>query len=591
MTVLYRLLFGFCLSLGVVQVAQAQVPTSTGRPGPWVLTVEGKDFGWKGGQRTFEDSIAVITYLNDWVAQQRGNAFWEASVDSLVATAPGQMMAYLFRGPAYAWESLQTSEDPETAGWLRRAGYRPRRFRSGRPLQREDWTALRDSLLLEVGEAGYPFASVGLEKISWVAPGELSARVDVRRGPRVNVGQLTVPENARVRTLFLERYLGLKPGEPYRPSRIKRLASRLNQLPYLTLRGQPKVTFRDSLAFIELPIERRPASRFDFVIGVLPNSAQNDNRLLITGELNGELYNGFGQGERIAVRFEQLRPQTQELALGLDYPFLFGLPFGVEGELDLYRRDSSFLNLNWRLAANYLREGNDRLSFFWQNRRTVIPGRGSATDPVNSATTDTLGVSRSLFGARLRRNRTDRRFSPRRGYTMDVSGAAGFRRLLDLPPGDSFGERGGQYQLEADLAYYVEPLNGVVAYFGLRGAAIISETIALPNEQYRLGGGTLLRGFDQQSVFATDYQMLTTELRLLLGGNAYLFGFLDAARVNARNKAQPDLATDYPLGFGAGANFDTRAGIFGLSLALGRSNNIPLDLGAPKVHLGYLSVF
>ncbi|MTB52326.1 BamA/TamA family outer membrane protein [Lewinella sp. W8] len=591
MTALYRLLPLLLLVFGAIQVARAQVPSTSERPGDWILSVTARDFDWKGGKRTFDDSLAVLDYLNDWVAQQRGSAFWEASVDSLFAVAPGQMRAHLFRGPVYTWEELRVPEDVDTRAWLRRAGYRPRRFRSGRPFRQEAWTALRDSLLVAVAESGYPFASVGLRDIDWSAPGGLTAGVDISPGPLVTVGQLSVPENARVRTLFLERYLGLRPGEAYRPSRIRRLTSRLNQLPYLTLRGQPKVTFRDSLAFIDLPVERRPASRFDFVIGVLPNSAQNNNRLLITGELNGELYNGFGQGERIALRFEQLRPQTQELALALDYPFLFGLPFGVEGELDLYRRDSSFLNLNWRLAATYLREGNDRLSFFWQNRRTVIPGRGSATDPVNPATTDTLGVSRSLFGVQLRRNRTDRRFSPRRGYTLDVSAAAGFRRLLDLPPGDSLAARGGQYQVEADLAYYFEPLNGLVTYLGLRGAGIFSPSVALPNEQYRLGGGSLLRGFDQQSVFATDYQILTAELRLLLGGNAYLFGFLDAARVNARNKAQPDLNIDSPLGFGAGVNFDTRAGIFGLSLALGRSNNIPLDLGAPKVHLGYLSVF
>lgn len=588
---LYRTLLGCWLVLGVLTAARTQVPAAAGPQGDWVLTVKAKDFGWKGGKRTFKDSLSVTTYLRDWVAQQRGDAYWEASVDSVVIIAPRQLEAFLHRGPIYTWKELRVPEDPTTRGWLRRAGYRPQRFRSGRPFQQEDWTGLRDSVLVAAGEAGYPFASVGLKDIAWSVPGALSAAVDLRPGPLMTVGQLSVPENARVRTLFLERYLGLRPGEPYRPSRIRRLASRLNQLPYLSLRGQPKVTFRDSLAFIDLPIERRPASRFDFVIGVLPNSVQNNNKLLITGELNGELYNGFGQGERIAVRFEQLRPQTQELAVGLDYPFLFGLPFGVEGELDLYRRDSSFLNLNWRLAATYLREGNDRLSFFWQNRRTVIPGRGSATDPINPAVNDTLGVSRSLFGVQLRRNRTDRRFSPRRGYSLDLSAAAGFRRLLDLPPGDSLAERGGQYQLETDLAYFVEPLNGIVAYFGLRAAAIISPTVALPNEQYRLGGGSLLRGFDQQSVFATDYQILTTELRLLLGGNAYLYGFLDAARVNARNKAQPRLATDYPIGFGAGVNFDTRAGIFGLSLALGRANNLPLDLGAPKVHLGYLSVF
>jgi outer membrane protein assembly factor BamA len=373
----------------------------------------------------------------------------------------------------------------------------------------------------------------------------------------------------------------------YKESRVRRISSRLGQLPYLTQKGSTKITFQDSLAFFDLALERKSASRFDFVIGVLPNST-NDGKLLITGELNGELYNGFGQGERIAARFEQLRPQTQELALAVDYPFLFNLPFGFEGELDLYRRDSSFLNLNWRLATTYLREGNDRLSFFWENRRTIVPGQQTEVPDVSS---DTLGVSRSFFGLQLRRARTDRRFSPRNGYAFDLSAAAGFRRLLNATEIDSLPPRSTQIKLQGSLDAYFDPFTGIVVYVGLKGAALFNTGEVLANEQFRLGGARLLRGFDEQSLFARDYLVGTTELRLLLGGDAYLYTFLDVARVSPRSRAKPDLATDYPIGFGVGINFDTRAGIFALSLALGRRNGLPLDLGAPKVHLGYLSVF
>ena len=70
----------------------------------------------------------------------------------------------------------------------------------------------------------------------------------------------------------MQRYLGLKPGEPYRERRVRRLASSLRQLPYLTMKGSPRISFEDSLAFFDLPLEKRAASRFDFVVGVLPNS-------------------------------------------------------------------------------------------------------------------------------------------------------------------------------------------------------------------------------------------------------------------------------------------------------------------------------
>lgn len=554
------------------------------------LRISGLDIRWTDPTPSFPDRQAVVDYLDDWIDRQRGNARWEASVDSLYLQEPSTYRAVIHQGPAYSWGELLPPDDPIAYTWARKAGYRPRRFATGRALQPEEWTSLRDSLVLRAADAGYPFAAVTLDSISWKAEGQLSAKISVVPGPLIRVGEVRAPERVRVRTLFLERFLGLRPGEPYRHDRVQRLTSRLNQLPYLNVKGPPRISFQDSLAFFDLPLERRAASRFDFVIGVLPGGGANDG-LLITGELNGELYNGLGQGERIAARFEQLRPQTQELALALDYPFLLNLPFGFEGELDLYRRDSSFLNLNWRLAATYLREGNDKLSFFWENRRTVVPGDViELGTPINSLP-DTLGVGRSFFGLQARRLRTDRRFSPRSGYAADVSVAAGFRRLLDVVENDSLDVRSTQVKVEGALDAYFDPLAGTVIYFGLRGAALLGSSEVLPNEQFRIGGARLLRGFNEQTIFARDYQVATAEFRLLLGGNAFLYTFVDAARVNARNRAEPKLAIDYPIGFGAGVNFETNAGIFGLTMALGRNNNIPLDIGEPKVHLGYVSVF
>jgi outer membrane protein assembly factor BamA len=561
----------------------------------WELKVKAEDFRFSGNvPAVFADSTAVREFLTGWVADERAAAYWEASVDSLYASeADGNYTAVLHRGPRYVWQELTLPDDERVRRWARRAGFRERRFGGGRRLAPEAWTAVRDSLISRAAADGYPFASAALTNIEWVAPGTLSARVDVRTGPLIRVGQVEVPVGVRVRPIFLERYLGLVSGEVYSQRRVRRLRERLAQLPYITMTGEPVVSFRDSLAFLDLPLQRRPASRFDFIIGVLPNSS-NDGKLLITGELNGELYNGFGQGERLAARFEQLRPQTQELQVAVDYPFLFGLPFGFEGELELYRRDTSFLNLNWRLAGTYLREGNDRLTAFWEQRQTIVPGVDSAR-LVNGLLPDTLGASRSFFGLQLRRTRTDRRFSPRRGYALDVSGAAGFRRLRNVTiggeVGDSLRQRTAQFQLGGAFDLYLDPLAGTVIYLGLRGQALISGRDVLANEQFRIGGASLLRGFDEQQFFATDYQILTAEFRLLLGERAFLYTFVDAARMNERSVARPERPINYPVGVGAGVNFETRAGIFGLSLALGRQRGSPFDLGAPKVHLGYVSVF
>ena len=83
------------------------------------------------------------------------------------------------------------------------------------------------------------------------------------------------------------------------------------------------------------------------------------------------------------------------------------------------------------------------------------------------------------------------------------------------------------------------------------------------------------------------------EYRFLIGQNSYLYAFFDWARVDNRSLNSP-METKSILtyqGTGAGITFETRAGLFALSLAFGRETRQTFDFGAPKVHFGYVSLF
>ena len=45
------------------------------------------------------------------------------------------------------------------------------------------------------------------------------------------------------------------------------------------------------------------------------------------------------------------------------------------------------------------------------------------------------------------------------------------------------------------------------------------------------------------------------------------------------------------LGIGVGTSFETKAGIFGLTYALGRQFDAPFELRSGKVHFGFTSLF
>ena len=103
---------------------------------------------------------------------------------------------------------------------------------------------------------------------------------------------------------------------------------------------------------------------------------------------------------------------------------------------------------------------------------------------------------------------------------------------------------------------------------------------------FAIGGIHSIRGFNESTLFANQYAFATLEYRLLLEKNAFMAVFWENGFFE---ELEGEILTLNALG--AGINFETSAGIFELSVAVGKQGENPLDFSSPKVHLGYISSF
>jgi len=114
--------------------------------------------------------------------------------------------------------------------------------------------------------------------------------------------------------------------------------------------------------------------------------------------------------------------------------------------------------------------------------------------------------------------------------------------------------------------------------------------ILFDNELFRIGGNRLLRGFDEQSILTDFYAIATAEFRVILDQNSFLsFPFIDYGRVNSLRDG--NRSWENTIGAGIGLNFATGAGIFNVSFAIGRRDDVPVDFSNAKIHFGYVSLF
>lgn len=544
----------------------------------------------------FPDSTSVIAALRETVEALQLRAYLEASVDT-ITIKDQSILAILHVGPAYQWVQLGRGNLEESL--LGQTGFKPRFFKN-KAFSRKALEELQEAILIYLENHGYPFANLRLDSLK-IGQGGIRGVLQVEKGDLYTFDQLSIDGNANVSPTYLSSYLGLKPGTPYDQRKILRVRDRIRELPFLQSRRDLSVAFEGDQAKVNLFVDKKRASRFDFLIGVLPSNAQT-GKFLITGTFNAELQNQFGLGERIYAAFEQLRPQTQELELEFNYPYVLGTPFGADMHFELYRRDTNYLDLRYNIGAQYLLEGGSYLKAYWNNYTSTLLSVDTFSVLQTGQLPDTLDVSHSTFGLEYNHQKLDYRFNPRKGWSAFVKGGAGVKTIrrnnlisqLDIPdPYANLNLRSFIYRLEANLAAYIPMFKTSTLKSSLQSGFIITEEPIFANEQFRLGGNRLLRGFDEEALFATNYAVFTLEYRLLIGQNSFLYLFGDYARLDEKTvKSLPGASTvDYPFGFGSGISFETKVGVFGISLAFGSRKQNPIDFGSPKVHFGYISLF
>jgi outer membrane protein assembly factor BamA len=147
------------------------------------------------------------------------------------------------------------------------------------------------------------------------------------------------------------------------------------------------------------------------------------------------------------------------------------------------------------------------------------------------------------------------------------------------------------YQLRAKLsaAHYFPLSKQSLVKAAFNGGLFASQGI-FRNELFQIGGYRLLRGFDEESIYATQYGVFTAEYRNIISLNSYLFSFADAGLVRSKYQLV-DVKTNF-ISAGLGIAFETKFGLLNISYAMGKRGDVPFNLRqASKIHFGYVNYF
>jgi outer membrane protein assembly factor BamA len=601
------------------QSPNPQIPKSSNQFSLFIKFVD-KDTSFKpqtlGLQTSFATKVACTDYIFNLPSTLAAKGYPTASVDTVYMDSTSAHID-LFLGQQYSWADIRIDSIEKRAldavGWNKK-------FLQNKRFDFDRLEALKQSLITYYGRNGYPFAKVSLDSIRIQNPSDstsnpqisnlksqITATLKVDKGVLYHIDSIHIYGKAKIKNSFIQRYLGIPNGSVYNSEKLQAISKKLLDLQYIQEQQRWDITMLGTGSILNLYLQPKRSSQVDVLIGILPGSSAT-SKTQITGNVNLNLKNSLGYGETILVNWQQLQKQSPKLNLGYQHPYIFNFPVGLDFSFDLYKKDSAYIQVNSRLGVQYILSSVQTANVFYQLQRTFLLSGGYDTNAirVTKRLPQDIDVSANNIGIEYIYSNTNYRYNPRKGNELSAYGTAGLKNIIrnnDIisikdPSNPSFNfaslydslkSRTYQFNIKLYAAHYI-PSGKRSAWKLALNTAIFQSPFIFRNELYRIGGYKLLRGFDEESIFANKYLVYTTEFRYLTGLNSYLYLFNDIGFTQTH--FQSTSFNNNFIGTGVGLSFETKVGILNVSYAIGKRDDVPFNFKqASKIHFGYINYF
>ena len=550
-------------------------------------------------QGSFANQPVCADYVNKLVNLLNTKGYASASIDSVrFDTSFAEVFLYL--GAKQNWVELVADSIDKKA--LYESGFIEKNF-VGRPVNISQLQVIKERIVNYYEKIGYPFAGVLLDSVH-LDDSVINGRLKIHTGPLYHIDSIRVHGKIKISNIFLQHYLGIANKSLYNKEKLEQVSKRFLELPYLEEQQPSELTMLGSGAILDVYLQSKRSSQVNFLVGFLPANSQT-NKLQITGDVNLHLRNSLGGGETILLNWQQLQIKSPRLNIGYQQPYIFKSSFGLDFGFDLFKKDSTYLQINTQLGIQYLLSASQSGKLFFQKQSTLLLGSGVDTDMVKITKTlpPNIDVSAFNIGLDYELNTTNYRFNPRSGNELRLISSVGIKtitknnEILNLANAsfnfsslyDSVNLRSYQVRAKLTAAHYF-PLGKRSAFKTLLNGGIFNSQNIFRNELFQIGGYKLLRGFDEESIYATQYVTTTAEYHYLAGLNSYFFLFMDVGWI--KNKQQFINTDNNFISSGLGLVFETKGGLLNISFAIGKRNDVKLDLRqASKIHFGYINYF
>jgi outer membrane protein assembly factor BamA len=424
-----------------------------------------------------------------------------------------------------------------------------------------------EQLSKTLADKSYAFATLQLQNIQPEDEIKIKAELVIDKGTKRTLQNIKVLGYDKFPPSYIKHFLGIKIRKSFRLERIKSQMELLNQLPFAQQKRPAEVLFTKDSTSVYLYLEKIKSNRFDGFIGF--GTDETTGKIEFDGYLDLNLINNLNFGESLKLNYKSDEIDQKTLEIALQLPYLFGTPLGSTLNLNIFKKDSTFTTAQQGIKLFYQLNENQQLGLGIRLQQS-----NAITNTSDAFVEDFDRQFYEINYNYSKRQKTDLLFPVQRQFEMSV--AFGKRSAAS-----ELNQR--QIRLKGFQILNLNPKNSIFLKVHLEE---LQSDQYLLNELLRFGGITSVRGFRENSLFATRLGLLCSEYRYRLSPGLFVHSVMDAGYFQDANN------TDYQIfGFGFGFGLRSNGGLLRLTYANGKTKNIPFDLSESKVHLSFTSTF
>ena len=421
----------------------------------------------------------------------------------------------------------------------------------------------------DIANKGYPFNKVQLNNIKNFDSTNLYANINIELNDKRKSDKVIIKGYKNFPKAFLKHYLKYSNKDDFNFDVIKKKSEEINKLGFVRQIKDPEILFKKDSTITYLYLEKVKNNSFDGFIGFATN--EESEKLEINGYMDIRLHNTLNYGEQIKVNYSSTNDNDRFLKTNIIAPYIFNTPLGLELDLNLTKKDSTYTKDEQSVGLNFLIKNKHNLSFHLSTLNST-----SSLETTNELIKD--------YKSNFKKIKYDFKKVNINNNLIPVK----FLTSVEL----STGKRKDNLETTTQNRYFTRTFNNFKItksssiYLNLEAYVLNSSNYYL-NEMLLFGGVNSIRGFEENSIATNKLFLINSEYRLRLNDDIYINTIFDTAYY------ENTLAniSDYIYGIGFGLNINTNSGIFRINYANGIRKGQDVDLKLSKIHVSFSNIF